>query len=223
MSRRLDYLFPEFAEVQENLAEFGLEIEDSDMEEAKNYYPPAPKDDKRFEFQKWQPEGKVYTPKPPCVHKKTPIFKASGLNFYASKKDGFQTLNPPASQTLYIDCVGHLDRNPIKSPKFADDLMDLGLNSISIDWPDYGIPNINPEFFKRVIQIAKKNKLQNIVAFCMGSHGRTGTALALLALASGRVKTAKQAISFIRKEHCDRAIEGDKQEQYIEDYVKFYR
>jgi protein-tyrosine phosphatase len=53
------------------------------------------------------------------------------------------------------------------------------------------------------------------VCCCVGGHGRTGTALAALMLATDPQITAKESINNVRKLHCENAIESDVQEKYL--------
>ena len=48
---------------------------------------------------------------------------------------------------------------------------------------------------------------------CLGGHGRTGTALACLAVLAGH--PADDAVAWVRRTYCDRAVETDEQADYV--------
>jgi protein-tyrosine phosphatase len=50
----------------------------------------------------------------------------------------------------------------------------------------------------------------------MGGHGRTGTALASVLMASGKATDPDTAIELVRSKHCKRAIETYDQIDYLE-------
>lgn len=86
---------------------------------------------------------------------------------------------------------------------------------VSLHWPDMTAPkHVHLPFWIRLLE-----QLQGDVAIaCMGSHGRTGTAMAALLVADG--KAADEAMQIVRSKHCGRAIETAEQESYIRDLGK---
>ena len=99
---------------------------------------------------------------------------------------------------------------------------------IYIPWADFDIPNLFAEDWKNVVKEVRRLK-KNTVVYCMGGHGRTGTALAILAVLMG-VKT-KNPVEYVRTNYCKEAIETEEQIKYIEyvtgcdlkDEIKKYR
>ena len=97
---------------------------------------------------------------------------------------------------------------------------------------DYGgVPEYWEEFLEVVIDELKKGK--RILAFCVGSHGRTGCFLgSLIALLESEGETP-DPIAAVRERHCDHAVETKAQAEAIfalrerplpEKYVKeFYK
>jgi protein-tyrosine phosphatase len=69
-----------------------------------------------------------------------------------------------------------------------------------------GVPDNWKEFLtEKVIPLLKEEK--TILAFCIGSHGRTGCFLAsLIALIENETETP-DPIEAVRKRHCQRAVE----------------
>lgn len=80
---------------------------------------------------------------------------------------------------------------------------------LHLDWPDMGIPPVTLDFWIRLWEMLP----EHTVICCMGGHGRTGTALAALLIASG--VTYYDAIDMVRKDHCKKAIETESQEKYL--------
>jgi hypothetical protein len=84
-----------------------------------------------------------------------------------------------------------------------------------MDWPDMGVVKLKLQFWLDLLSYMTEHKTKLLV-FCVGGHGRTGTAVASL-LVAGLNYTAKEAIAWVRTNYCERAIETQKQEYYIED------
>lgn len=98
-------------------------------------------------------------------------------------------------------------------------------DTIFIEWPDYGIPRVQNRFWSMLLEILPDNT--RVVVACIGSHGRTGTALASLiaaaAAASGKPAVDVTAIiKFVRDRHCSHAIESESQEDYLARSVAEY-
>lgn len=85
---------------------------------------------------------------------------------------------------------------------------------VQIKWTDYGIPNASLRFWEAMLEeLASKECI--VMISCHGGHGRSGTALASLMVASGM--NGYQAIKLVRKVHCEKAVENKKQEDYVLD------
>jgi protein-tyrosine phosphatase len=54
---------------------------------------------------------------------------------------------------------------------------------------------------------------QRVEIGCLGGHGRTGTALACLAVLSG--EPANQAVAWVRTNYCSNAIETPEQAAFV--------
>lgn len=87
-------------------------------------------------------------------------------------------------------------------------------NYLSIDWPDQSAPPVGHGFFKALYDQAVKKKIRNVLFFCEGGHGRTGTALAATYIELCGV-SAKDAIKYVRKVYCKKAVESEEQEDYL--------
>ena len=87
-----------------------------------------------------------------------------------------------------------------------------------LDWPDNGVAYFPLQFWLDLMAHIENKKLK-LVAFCIGGHGRTGTALACMLIA-GLGWNGTKAIEWVRNNHCKRAIESKEQENYIHSISK---
>ena len=86
---------------------------------------------------------------------------------------------------------------------------------IRLTWPDMTAPvTVGIRFWSRLLAILPSHT----AICCVGSHGRTGTAIACLLVAAGM--DADRAIAEVRTRHCRRAIETTGQEAYIRQLAK---
>jgi protein-tyrosine phosphatase len=91
---------------------------------------------------------------------------------------------------------------------------------IILDWYNYKAPSISPGFWGELFNHIKTSET-SLLVFCEGGHGRTGTALAALLIANGF--TAREAVEYIRKEYCPKAVETRVQETYLLEVEKYYK
>lgn len=83
-----------------------------------------------------------------------------------------------------------------------------------VDWPDFGVPantEVVVEALRAVLQRARSG--QDVEVGCIGGHGRTGTALACLAVLAGH--PANDAIAWVRSAYCAKAVETPEQEAFV--------
>ena len=88
---------------------------------------------------------------------------------------------------------------------------------VRFNWEDHGIPPVGYQFWVDLMRLLPEG---HVIICCIGSHGRTGTAMASLLVAGNPSVTAKKAIEEIRAIHCDRCIETTGQEDYIAGLVE---
>ena len=83
-----------------------------------------------------------------------------------------------------------------------------------LDWPDLGVP-ANPEPLEADLQdlLDRARHGQRVEIGCLGGHGRTGTALAWLAVLAG--EPPDHAVSWVRRNYCPSAIETQEQEAFV--------
>lgn len=98
-----------------------------------------------------------------------------------------------------------------------------------LKWPDMGVPTLTKEFWiELAYQLRKKGrdkerfyKKYKVMIHCIGGHGRTGTALAILTnLCSDKISNPEfhdsKLLEIIRAKHCEKAVETARQIDYIE-------
>lgn len=83
-----------------------------------------------------------------------------------------------------------------------------------LDWPDFGVPG-DPALAVTALRslLDRSRAGKRVEVGCLGGHGRTGTALACLAVLAGY--PAADAVAWIRAEYCPQAVETAEQEEFI--------
>ncbi len=83
-----------------------------------------------------------------------------------------------------------------------------------LDWPDFGVPE-NLDALRRALTdlLDRARKGERVEVGCLGGHGRTGTALACLAVLTGT--PANEALAWVRTNYCYKAVETDVQEALV--------
>lgn len=84
-----------------------------------------------------------------------------------------------------------------------------------INWPDYGVPQLDMAWWDQFMDVLGKVK-GHVALFCMGGHGRTGTAASIIACKAGWVDLDVDPVAWLRSIYCDNAVESDAQADYIE-------
>jgi protein-tyrosine phosphatase len=87
-----------------------------------------------------------------------------------------------------------------------------------IAWPDLGLPadvDALRDALRGVVVRAKEGG--SVEIGCLGGHGRTGTALACLAVLTGTPPA--EAIDWVRANYCREAIETDEQEALVRSFT----
>ena len=83
-----------------------------------------------------------------------------------------------------------------------------------LDWPDFGVPDDRTELVAVLGSVLGRARAgQRVEVGCWGGHGRTGTALAGLAVVAGY--PAGEAIGWVRANYCQRSVETADQEELI--------
>lgn len=83
-----------------------------------------------------------------------------------------------------------------------------------IDWPDFGVPvNTDAAIGALSTVLRRARSGERVEVGCIGGHGRTGTALACLAVLSGY--PARDAVAWVRSSYCAKAVETPEQEAFV--------
>jgi hypothetical protein len=90
---------------------------------------------------------------------------------------------------------------------------DVPWESRWLRWPDFGLPADQADVLPTLTEAWRRAATERVEVACAGGRGRTGTALACLAVLDG-VPNAR-AVAFVR-EHYDRhAVETFRQRRYV--------
>jgi hypothetical protein len=102
-------------------------------------------------------------------------------------------------------------------PKELEDRYSLDCSVIRIQWVDGGVPTLSPLFWHKLADWLETQG-KTVIVTCMGGHGRTGTALAILA-GIYRLHGTSDIGEWVRSRHCSHAIETTSQVDYIEEVL----
>lgn len=137
----------------------------------------------------------------------------------------------PKRFDLYISLLGkpgfngdRMDKQVVTGNALARANMPAGLftppaMSLYIDWPDYGVPDLHAGFWDELVTYLQSTKLR-VGIFCMGGHGRTGSAAAILLAKFGLLEEGECPVTVVRDLHCQEAVESLEQITYIETETK---
>lgn len=147
------------------------------------------------------PPRYTYTDK--CRHYNVALEFPDGTTVYASSKHNRKPDEPAPDFGMYLDgswkpaCPAYM-----------------------VTWIDYGLPVYHEAAAKAIIDTYNKAREGMWVEVgCIGGHGRTGTALACMAVLAGL--SPKAAVKFVRNKYCDHAVEAKAQEWYIEWFAAY--
>ncbi len=83
-----------------------------------------------------------------------------------------------------------------------------------LDWPDFGVPTDLIQVTATLRSLLERaGQGQAVEIGCIGGHGRTGTALACLAILSGL--PGEEAVAWIRDQYCSEAVETVEQADFV--------
>jgi hypothetical protein len=92
---------------------------------------------------------------------------------------------------------------------------------LCLDWPNGGVPELEFQFWPDLLEHIKK--VPRTLLFCLGGHGRTGTAACLLLITANVFSNGDDAIRWLRTNYCKEVVEGKYQVQMIDEYAKWLR
>lgn len=124
-------------------------------------------------------------------------------------------------------CRGFSDRaDVLVTNKLGDDLLPECLKKIpevprlTVDWSDREAGPVTKRFWDDLVMFLKSKPLK-VGLHCQGGHGRTGTALAILAAKGTKLSKKKDPLAYIRDRYCDKAGETNSQLDYIEEMTGY--
>lgn len=147
------------------------------------------------------------------------IYEHDGKKLYAASGNGLKEYS--GNWELIIDLAHNIRGQkgfiePISTPRFqALKKFTFGQNQVKseilqLDWPDMGVAPATIDFWLALWDMLP----ERTVTACMGGHGRTGTALVAMIIASGGMDYY-EALKHVRTTHCEEAVETLSQEQYL--------
>lgn len=89
----------------------------------------------------------------------------------------------------------------------------VGWESRWLLWPDFGLPADDERVLPLLTEAWRRAAAERVEFACAGGRGRTGTALACLAIIDG-VPSSK-AVSYVREHYDPRAVETLRQRRYV--------
>lgn len=172
----------------------------------------------RDTYPSWQGHGyySAGTPYVKCEHKPTLVIDGGkdGWKVYAGAKWDVQ--DKAGEHDVVLNCTGTtIFYNHSVPFDWYEDVPRSGQGKATeclIDWDDMQAPALHPIFWKKLLEHLRKTKGKMLV-FCIGGHGRTGTALVSLLIAAGWAR--KKALKYLRKNYCHKIVETDAQLKYL--------
>lgn len=160
-----------------------------------------------------------YVPQPPCHTGNVLAFKdpVTGVEMYGGgsiKNCLFY------DEMIVIDLADNYPPELVISGLIMPELEKAAQDKrIKLSWKDYGVPRLGKGDWEILVKElraeVKRLEVKKILVCCVGGHGRTGTALAILAGLMGAVKD--DPVKFIRENYCKKAVESNAQLKYVEE------
>ena len=87
-----------------------------------------------------------------------------------------------------------------------------------VDWPDFGVPRDAQQLRAQLFSLLDRARAgQSVEVGCIGGHGRTGTALACLAIITG--VPAGESVEWVHRNYCDAAVEDLRQMEFAASFT----
>lgn len=148
-----------------------------------------------------------------CTHKPQEVMKGEGWSISAGRRYDCEDLLNQFNLVLNLTGNSISKQHSIPVPGLKKWESRNKFTEICLDWPDRGIVSLPREFWRDLFNHIKNKKLK-VVMFCVGGHGRTGTAIGSL-LVVGFGWEPKAACEWIWANYCKEAIETNGQINYI--------
>lgn len=158
---------------------------------------------------------------PLCSHRPFKLINGRSWSVWAASKEEARLARRDFD--IIINCTGMAgpSREQHRLPSGLEKFVSKNRKEpeeILLDWFDGEDIDLEPEFWPALAEYLSKHRARTLV-HCIGGHGRTGTAIACLMVASCNFG-AHKAINWIRKHYCEEAIETMKQIWYVERVAK---
>jgi hypothetical protein len=83
-----------------------------------------------------------------------------------------------------------------------------------LDWPDFGVPGDRAPVVSALSSLRERARGgERVELGCLGGHGRTGTALACVAILCGLPRD--DGVGWVRANYCTDAVESGPQEAFV--------
>lgn len=82
-----------------------------------------------------------------------------------------------------------------------------------LPWVDFGVPDATELRVALEDVLDRSRRGERVEIGCLGGHGRTGTALACLAVLTG--VPPGEAVAWVRGAYCEKAVETDEQRAFV--------
>ncbi len=89
----------------------------------------------------------------------------------------------------------------------------VGWEARWIRWPDFGLPSDPAAAAEALREAWARAEAERVEVACAGGHGRTGTALACLAVLDG--VPGREAVAYVRAHYAARAVETLRQRRFV--------
>lgn len=168
-----------------------------------------------------------------CRHSPTLVEEVQGVKLYGAS--GIRMLNCVIPKNMVL--LNLSGTNYIKSytemigpPDYVDVLVNHlpePLSIIDLEWADGEAPCVLPTFWEVLHELLKKDEsgkdgaTMGLLVYCVGGHGRTGTALAAYMIANQKYPVSK-AVNIVRDMLCTECIETQDQVEYLQILASHY-
>lgn len=156
-----------------------------------------------------------------CRHQPTLVFKVGDLEVFGAS-ECHVTRQAASHFDLVVNLTGHrkfkTGASMIQAPRkwafLRRYLADAPLEELVFDWKDQGVFPVGRDFWINFLEQLKRDDYRKILFFCVGGHGRTGSAIGCLMTVALDIHGG-QAIRRIKDGYCKKAIETKGQEEYV--------
>ena len=106
---------------------------------------------------------------------------------------------------------------PLRSISFEDQPPDVVWEARWLPWKDFGLPADDQQARNLLHEAWVRAETDRVEIACLGGMGRTGTAMACIAVLDG--VPATDAVAYVRKHYRAGAVETAQQQQYVERFA----